>query len=99
MRIISLPTCLACLFLWQGCITSTPFIPVFEGNCVDRSVAIRQFLKAKGYESELVVSIIHLDGKKQAHMWVKYKKPEETEWLQYKNLKCQESQRRTARRY
>ena len=93
MKIKSCLLCLIWLLLCQSCHTATPFIPVFTGNCVDRSVEIREFLKAKGYQSELVVSIIHLDGKKQAHMWIKYKKPQEQEWKAYKNLRCEENSR------
>ena len=75
----------AFLVTMTGCTTGTYVVPLFEGNCVDRAVAIRQDLKAHGYEAEIVIGTGKLDGKKIAHAWIKYRKPGTDEWTRYEN--------------
>lgn len=64
-----------------GCASYT-YRPIMSGDCVDRAVIIRQDLKAKGYEAELVLG---LRGEKEGHCWVKYKDKKTGEWVEIKN--------------
>lgn len=64
-----------------GC-ASTPYIPILEGDCVDRAVKIRQELKEQGYEARLILG---LRGKAKGHCWVRYKDKKSGEWKDIKN--------------
>jgi len=63
-----------------GCVKHIDYAPLMTGDCVDRAVQIRQDLRAKGYEAELVLG---LRGK-QGHCWIKYK-DKDGEWKEIKN--------------
>lgn len=70
------------LFIFiSGC--GKPYIPIFEGNCVDRAVEIRQLLKSQGYEAELIVGLS--PDKTEAHCWVKYKDKKTNKWVEFSN--------------
>lgn len=63
-----------------GC--GKPYIPVFEGDCVDRAVNIRQTLKKQGYEAKLMIGY---DGDGHGHCWIEYKDKKTGEWITFKN--------------
>ena len=69
------------LLFFIGC-ASTPYIPIVEGDCVDRAVKIRQSLKKQGYKAELVLGLI---GDKKGHCWVRYKDEKTGKWKIVKN--------------
>ena len=59
--------------------------PVMRGDCVDRVVSICEQLRKKGYQARIVLGYIEVDGKKQAHAWVEYRKNEKESWKIYAN--------------
>jgi len=68
------------LFLLVGC--NYPFIPIVEGDCVDRAFEIRSSLREQGYEAEIVFGMVDDEG----HAWVKYRDKKTGEWRVIKNL-------------
>jgi len=57
-----------------------------EGDCVDRVVVLRQDLKKQGYEAQLVIGTILVNGEKKGHAWVKYKDKKTGEWVNLYNF-------------
>jgi hypothetical protein len=74
------------LFL-TGC-SAAHYYPVVEGNCVDRAIAIREYMRKEGYKAEIVLGYVTWDGDREAHAWVKYKKPKSGEWKRINNLRA-----------
>ncbi len=69
------------LLLLTSC-TSHTYRPIMSGDCVDRAVVIRQDLRTRGYEAELVLGLLN---EKEGHCWVKYKDKQTGEWIEIKN--------------
>lgn len=67
------------------CSCSPVLIPQFRGDCVDRAVEIRNYLKSQGYECEIIMGRTKLNGKIVAHAWIEYKLKDETKWKRYDN--------------
>lgn len=68
------------IFVLTGCIF--PYAPIrTSGDCFDRACNIKTELRAKGYETRLIVGI----NGKDAHAWVEYKKPEDRDWKRIDN--------------
>ena len=68
-----------------GCSASPVFTPLLSGDCVDRAVRIRQELRAKGYEADIVLGIIRKGEKIEGHAWIRYKDKKTGEWKEIKN--------------
>lgn len=68
MRTLLLLLILSCI----GCALQSPlYTSYLSGDCVDRAVQLRQELRSKGYEAQLILG---LRGTKQGHCWVRYKR-------------------------
>jgi hypothetical protein len=63
-----------------GCIPYTIYTPYLEGDCVDRAIIIRQDLRAKGYEADIVLGGVKCGEKIEGHAWIKYKDKKTGEW-------------------
>lgn len=74
------------LLLLFLCSCTSPMIPLFEGDCVDRAIEIRQKLRGDGYDADIVIGTVKLNGKTEGHAWIKYKEPEDKDWIRYENF-------------
>jgi len=72
------------LFL-VGCVPHIQYTPYLEGDCVDRAIIIRQDLRARGYEADIVLGGIKYGDKITGHAWVKYKDKETGAWIRIDN--------------
>lgn len=72
------------LFL-AGCIKHIDYIPYMSGDCVDRAIIIRQDLRTRGYEANIVLGGIKQGDKITGHAWVKYKDKKTGEWIRINN--------------
>jgi len=68
-----------------GCIKHIDYTPYMSGDCVDRSIVIRQDLRAKGYEADIVLGGVKRGGKIEGHAWVRYKDKKTGEWIRIDN--------------
>ena len=68
------------IFCLTGCIKHIDYTPLMSGDCVDRAVIIRQDLRERGYEAELVLGLRGKEG----HCWIKYK-DKNGKWKEIKN--------------
>lgn len=68
-----------------GCIRHIDYMPYMIGDCVDRAIIIRQDLRAKGYEVEIVLGKIKRGNKIKGHAWIKYKDKKTGEWIRVNN--------------
>ena len=73
------------LFFLVGCIPHIIYTPYIEGDCVDRAIQIRQDLREKGYEAEIVLGGVKRGDKITGHAWVKYKDKKTGEWEKIDN--------------
>lgn len=74
--------CLFVILSTLSLISCISYTPILTGDCVGRAVKIRQELKTKGYETELVLG---LRGEKERHCWVRYKDKKMNAWKEIKN--------------
>lgn len=68
-----------------GCIRHIDYTPYMTGDCVDRAIIIRQDLRAKGYDAEIVLGGIKQGNKIIGHAWIKYKDKETEKWKRIDN--------------
>lgn len=80
----------------MGCVT--PFIPVLEGDCVDRVIELKKTLEEQGYETRVILGFIGKQdypmirellstGEIEGHAWIEYKDKETGEWIRIDNLR------------
>lgn len=86
MKTLKLFMVIILIFVVLGCSCHTPMVPMFSGDCVDRAVKIRQELRAKGYEADLILGIAKIEGSKKGHMWIRYRKNRSEQWRYIRNL-------------
>lgn len=68
-----------------GCIPHIDYTPYMTGDCVDRVIKIRQDLRAKGYEAEIILGGIKRGDKIEGHAWIEYKDKKTGEWIRIDN--------------
>lgn len=73
------------LFFLIGCVPHITYTPYLEGDCVDRAIIIRQDLRAKGYEADIVLGGVKRGGKITGHAWIRYKDKKTGEWKRIDN--------------
>jgi len=61
------------ILLITSCVPTHVFTPIMTGDCVDRVVAIRQELRVKGYEADIILGAMEINGVWKGHAWVQYK--------------------------
>ncbi len=59
-------------FTILGCQTTRQFHPLLKGDCVDRAIKIRQELRSKGYNAQIILGVIDNNGKLLGHAWIEY---------------------------
>jgi len=61
---------------------------VLEGDCADRALQIKEFLRKNGFETQVAIGLYVENGKVIGHAYVKYRKPGEKEWRIAENFDC-----------
>ena len=71
----------------MGCATNVIYRPLIDGDCVDRAIETRQYLREKGYEADIILGVRQDKDKDkiEGHAWIKYRKNVSEEWKIYKN--------------
>ena len=73
------------LLFSTGCVPYTTYTPYLEGDCVDRVIIIRQDLRSRGYEADIILGGVKRGDKIKGHAWIKYKDKKTGEWKRIDN--------------
>jgi len=77
------------LFTLYACSQYNPKLyTVLEGDCADRALQIKEFLRKNGFETQVAIGLYLENGKVVGHAYVKYRKPGEKEWRVAENFDC-----------